>query len=257
MFWDIRIRGTVFVCLVVALVVVRSVFAEISFEERDFPETAIPSSRRDRVKVELYYMPQCPGCRQLITTSFSEAFQTPGFSDMVDVTFVPWGRAFKNIESSGSLEQIQQQQQEQEQRVFDNVLESCALDTIGRNHQDQQFAYIECIDRTNTFEKDPSKVDRSCAKVIGLSTRQTRKIEACAISRGGHNLAERNLRQSELVGMKHAPWIVVDRQHTPAIEDSVWESLFGYVCGIYSGPHKSEACPDTAGEDKDLFAEQL
>jgi hypothetical protein len=170
---------------------------------------------------------------------------------MADVTFVPWGRAFQNIEPIGSQEQ--QQPQEQEQRVFDNVLESCALHTIGRKHQDLQFSYIECIDRTNTFEKDPSKVDRSCAKVVGLSTRQTRDIEACAVSREGHDLAEENLRQSELVEMEYAPWIIVDRQHTHAIEDSVWESLFHHVCGIYSGPHKSVACPETGiDEDKDL-----
>jgi len=243
---------TVYVCLVMALVEVDSILAD--------------TSRRDKVKVELYYMPQCPGCRQLITTSFSEAFQTPGFSDMADVTFVPWGKAFLTVESNGSQEQqiIQHQQsQDQEQRVFDNVLESCALHTIGRNRQDQQFAYIECIDRTNTFEKDPSKVDRSCAKVVGLSTRQTRDIEACAVSREGHDLAEKNLRQSEMIDMEYAPWIVVDRQHTHAIENSVWASLFHHVCGVYSGPHRSEACPETTtittddDDDKDLIAEQL
>jgi len=185
---------TVYVCLVMALVEVDSILAD--------------TSRRDKVKVELYY-------------------------------------------------------KDQEQRVFDNVLESCALHTIGRNRQDQQFAYIECIDRTNTFEKDPSKVDRSCAKVVGLSTRQTRDIEACAVSREGHDLAEKNLRQSEMIDMEYAPWIVVDRQHTHVIEDSVWASLFHHVCGVYSGPHRSEACPETTtittddDDDKDLIAEQL
>jgi hypothetical protein len=50
-----NIQGTtVFVCLVMALIALDLVLAD--------------TSRRDKVKVELYYMPQCPGCRQLITT---------------------------------------------------------------------------------------------------------------------------------------------------------------------------------------------
>ena len=108
-------------------------------EEETFSQSSTKTSStrlrvsRDKVKVELYYMPQCPGCRQLITTSFSEAFETPGFSEMADVTFIPYT---KTTEST------------KDRYVYDNVLESCALRVIGRDHQELQFSYIECIDHT-------------------------------------------------------------------------------------------------------------
>ena len=196
---------------------------------------------RDKVKVELYYMPQCPGCRQLITTSIREAFHTPGFSDMADVTFVPYAAypESQTLENPPSHE-----------RIMDNVLESCALNIIGRRHQERQFDYIDCIDHDQ--RRDPSKVDRFCALTIGLSAKQTHDIDACAASHEGRALAERNLRQTESIGATYYPWIVVNRAHSREIEASVWTSLFGYVCERYVGPHKSTHCPETDEEDDEV-----
>lgn len=240
-------RWTVLLYLAV-LAVARSALAEPELVDRDLSETTASSSSYDKVKVELYYMPQCPGCRQLITTTFSEAFRTPGFTDMADVTFIPYGTAF-------------QKTNDQQQRVFDNVLESCALHTIGKKHQDQQFEYIECVDHFSRAETDPARVDRLCAVSIGLSSHQTRDIETCAISREGHALALRNVQQSESIGLGYFPWIVVERQNSAAIEAAIWESLFDYVCSIYSGPNKSPACPEntnnTLPSGDDSIAEQL
>ncbi len=194
-----------------------------------------------KVQVQLYYMPQCPGCRQLISTSITEAFQMKGFSDMANVEFIPWG--YKHREGM-------------DDRVHDNVMESCALQTIGNEHQDLQFMYIECIDRTGTFETDPSKVDRSCAKVIGLTSTQIQEIETCAKSQEGHDLAEAYLRQSERINMEYAPWIVVNGFHSKATEDAVWNSLFAYVCEIYNGPFRSKFCPNY-DYTQDMIAEEM
>jgi len=259
-----RIQRTAFFCLV-TFIVARSTLASARNEERASPEfvTTTLSTRRDnrdKVKVELYYMPQCPGCRQLITTSFEEAFKTPGFSDMADVTFVPYGTARENHNAATTTTTGSSGSQSQQNRVFDNVLESCALHTIGNHHQDQQFAYIGCIDHNSSFEQDPFQIDRACTRAIGLSTRLVGDIEACAASHEGHVLAERNVQQSESIDLRYFPWIVVDRSHTPAIESAVWESLFDYVCGVYSGSHRSQECPDDnmfGGGDDDLLSEQL
>ncbi len=192
------------------------------------------------VKIELYYMPQCPGCRQLISTSISEAFQTPGFADMANVEFKPWGRKH-------------QEDGHPQGRIFDNVLESCALQKIGNHHQDTQFMYIECIDRTGTFETNPSAVDRSCAKVIGLEDSQIKEIEECAVSKEGHALADKHLGEADAMEMIYAPWIVVNGHHSKEQEDKIWHSLFYYVCEIYKGPYRSSGCP----QSQDLIAEQL
>ena len=232
MVWELR---TVFATLVALATASSSAMAE----DRE-PKIVIGGLHSHKVQIELHYMPQCPGCRQLISTSFSDAFHTEGFSDMADVRFVPWGK--KHREDANHHD-----------RVFDNVLESCALKTIGHDHQDLQFLYIDCIDHTGTFEKDPSKVDRSCAREIGLSRLQTREIEECAKSSEGLALAEENLRHSESIGMVHAPWIVVNGEKSEEVEDAVWNSLFHYVCELYTGPYRSKECLP----EPDMIAEQL
>jgi len=191
-----------------------------------------------KVKVELYYMPQCPGCRQLITTSLNDAFSTPGFSDMADVTFVSYG----NIRASkGTL------------RIFDNVLESCALDKI--EHQDEQFHYINCIDHSES--QDASQVDVECAKIIGLSEDTIKRIEVCAATAEGHILANKMVEQSTNLTpeISYYPWIVVNNVHNIPIENEVWSSLFKYTCKLYKGSKKSQYCP---GMDEEyLIADQL
>jgi hypothetical protein len=192
-----------------------------------------------KVQIELYYMPQCPGCRQLITTSFSDAFNTPGFSDMADVTFVSYG----NVRATkGSL------------RIFDNVIESCALDKI--DHQDVQFQYIECIDHSDST-KDASKVDMECAHIIGLFQDTIREIEICAATAEGHVLAHNMVLKSDAVSpaISYYPWVHVNGIHEFDAENEVWKSLFQYVCKSYTGQNKSPHCPGE-GED-DLLAEQL
>eukprot|EP00531_Pseudo-nitzschia_arenysensis_P011068 CAMPEP_0116140340 /NCGR_PEP_ID=MMETSP0329-20121206/13789_1 /TAXON_ID=697910 /ORGANISM="Pseudo-nitzschia arenysensis, Strain B593" /LENGTH=216 /DNA_ID=CAMNT_0003635435 /DNA_START=62 /DNA_END=709 /DNA_ORIENTATION=+ len=209
------IRITIFAYLV-TLVVARSISVETEEFDEDLAqidEITSSSSRRDnihKVKVELYYMPQCPGCRQLISTSFSEAFFTDGFLDMADVTFVPYG----------THEIHQANKERQERKVFDNVMESCALDTIGRNNQQTQFEYIDCIDHST--ERDATKVDRECAKYIGQSGDQIRQIETCASSHQGQVLAERNIWQSKAIGANYFPWVVVDREHSSELDALVW-----------------------------------
>jgi hypothetical protein len=192
-----------------------------------------------KVQIELYYMPQCPGCRQLITTSFNEAFNTPGFSDMADVTFVSYG----NVRATkGSL------------RIFDNVIESCALDKI--DHQDVQFQYIDCIDHSDST-KDASKVDMECAHIIGLFQDTIREIEICAATAEGHLLAHNMVLKSDAVSpvISYYPWVQANGIHDGDAEREVWSSLFKYVCKAYTGQNKSPHCPGE-GED-DLLAEQL
>jgi len=274
---DARIRRTAFVVCLVALFESRSIVADATFEKHEWVSSEIDThggrdNTSDKVQVELYYMSQCPSCRQLISESFFDAFKTPGFSDMADVIFVPFGHVHTVPAAAATTTGSGNGERQSEERVFDNVLESCALHTIGSLHQEQQFSYIDCIDHHVHYEKVPSKVDRECARAIGLSARQRTDIEDCAASPKGHALAEQNVLRSEEVN--YVPWIVVDGIHSVDIETSVWESIFHVVCGVYSGPHRSRECrpaseyehdhdQDTntfggsGGDGVDLIAEQL
>lgn len=207
-------------------------------QQEDIPEIRVAVSPSSfKVKIDLYYMPQCPGCRQLISGSISEAFQTAGFSDMADVHFKPWGRKH-------------QEDGHPQGRIFDNVLESCVLQEIGNQHQDTQFMYIECIDRSRV--SNALAVDRSCAKAVGLDESRIKDIEECAVSKAGHDLADKYLKESDAMDMAYAPWIVVNGKHSKEQEDQIWHSLFYYVCELYKGPYRSSECPS-----EDMMVEQL
>lgn len=55
----------------------------------------------DKIKIDLYYESQCPGCKQMITTSFAEAMKADGFLDMAELNFWPYGNARETETSSG------------------------------------------------------------------------------------------------------------------------------------------------------------
>ena len=253
MFTSTRQQQYTIKAAVICLALVAALFSEASVVSATYDEpVTFDNDYNNKVKIELYYMPQCPGCRQLITTSFNDAFHTPGFSEMADVTFIPFGNAREQVDG---------------QRVFDNVMEVCALDKIGRTNQDLQFQYIDCIDHSK--RRDASKVDRECARdALGLSKRTIQDIEDCASPENGNtegnDLARRMVVQTESLtpSITYFPWIVVNRVHSQGIESCVWESLFNYVCNIYTGSNKSSHCPpidedDDDEEDDEDILEQL
>jgi hypothetical protein len=38
-----------------------------------------------KVLIDLFYESQCPGCKQMITTSFADAIKAEAFFDMVEI----------------------------------------------------------------------------------------------------------------------------------------------------------------------------
>jgi len=248
-------------------------------KEAEEAATKVDTFKNKKVKIELYYMPQCPGCRQLITSSFSEAFHTPGFSDMADVTFVSYGNAHHTKTTTNG------------KRIFDNVLEACALHYIGihgddnggggdagsdatdtttttdttdstnnllsrhknNQHQDTQFRYIECIDQfpRSRYSRKAHQVDIDCAKALGLTNTAISSIEECAASERGHELAHRMVKQADSITprINYYPWTLVNNVHDEDIEKGVWASLFHLVCNVYIGSERSEHC--IADDDDD------
>ena len=51
-------------------------------------------------------------------------------------------------------------------------------------------------------------------------------IEECAVSKAGHDLADKYLKESDAMDMAYAPWIVVNGKHSKEQEDQIWHSLF-------------------------------
>mmetsp|Transcript_2663 Transcript_2663/g.6231 ORF Transcript_2663/g.6231 Transcript_2663/m.6231 type:complete len:285 (+) Transcript_2663:165-1019(+) len=208
----------------------------------------IETAASEKVKVELYYESQCPGCRQLITTSFSEAFKAEGFLDMADVQFIPYGNAQETPSSDGTFDF---QCQHGPSECIYNLIETCALAKI----QDPivSFDFIDCIEHNDESRGEHEvyyyyEIAMSCAKLVDLADATISQMEQCALSKEGNELEhEAALRTDSLdPPHKYVPHVVVDGEHTDEIQDAVTDSLLNYVCGAYDGPEKSAVCSAVA-----------
>ena len=105
----------------------------------------------DKMKIDLFYESQCPGCRGVIAGSFTTAMQTPGFTEMATVTLHPYGNA---RESAGSDGQWNFQCQHGAVECQYNLMEACALnyykDTITTANVLPSFEFIKCVEANDS-----------------------------------------------------------------------------------------------------------
>lgn len=211
-------------------------------------------SDSDKVQVELYYESQCPGCREMITTSFYEAFQAPGFLDMADITFVPYGNAQETGTTASGFYEFECQHGESE-CIF-NVIETCALAKISDDDPLLQFKYIDCIEH-NDESRDPTqdyyKVAIACAELAGLKDDVVSDMQDCATGMEGNQLEHEMAVKTDSLNPPHTyvPYVVVNGDHNDDIQNAVTDSLFNYVCNAYTGSDKSPACPAAAEQHGD------
>jgi interferon gamma-inducible protein 30 len=208
-------------------------------------EASQPKQKDDqKVAVELYYESQCPGCREMITTSFKEAFETDGFLDMATVEFVPYGNAKETKTASGTYEfECQHGLSE----CIYNTIEVCALAKI--KDPTKAFRYIDCIehsDESRDPKQDYFKIAMACCLMTKLSKSTISQMEECATGLEGIELEHKAAVKTDALDPPHqfVPYVVVNGEHSDDVQDAISESLFDYVCGVYQGPNKSKACKE-------------
>ena len=199
----------------------------------------------EKVMIELYYESQCPGCRDMVTNSFSKAFQTEGFLDMAEVEFVPYGNAKETETTSGSY---QFECQHGYSECVYNIIEACALAKI----EDPlvAFQYIDCIERSDESrdpQQDYYQVAITCCKLAKLSDATIKAMEGCATGSEGTQLEHEAAVKTDALDPPHqyVPYVVVNGVHDDETQNAITDSLFDYVCDAYLGPNKSPACPGT------------
>jgi len=215
--------------------------------------SAASEEDQKKVQIELYYESQCPGCREMITTSFNEAYRSEGFLDMADVLFVPYGNAEENQTDSGTYEFDCQHGPPE---CIYNIIENCALDKI--EDPLTAFQYIECIEQ-NDESRDPKQdyyqVAIDCCRLTNLDDDTVSKMESCALGSEGMLLEHGAAVKSNSLDppYNYVPYVVVNGEHSEDVQDKITDSLFNYVCDSYQGPNKSSACPKTHLRAGQLF----
>jgi len=209
----------------------------------NYPDT---TDTDHKVQVELYYESQCPGCRQLITTSFAAAYHTEGFLDMADITFIPYGNALETQNDDDDDTYSFECQHGASECVY-NLIETCAIHKLL---EWTQFQFIKCIeqhDENRATDQDYESVALACGKSLGIEMSLMDEIKACVFSHEGNSYEHAMAVKTEALEPPHTyvPYVVVDGSHTETIQTAVTTSLFEYVCRTYQGTQKSTQCPPT------------
>lgn len=197
-----------------------------------------------KVAIELYYESQCPGCREMVTTSFKDAFEKDGFLDMATVELVPYGNAQESQTASGTYDF---ECQHGPSECIYNTIETCALEKIPCAYK--AFQFVDCIER-NDEDRDPKqdyyKVAMTCCKLTELNDETIEAMKTCAVGLEGNQLEHEAATKTDALDPPHkfVPYVVVNGVHDDDVQNSISESLFDYVCGAYTGANKSAACQE-------------
>ena len=165
-------------------------------------------AQAQKVAVELYYESQCPGCRQMITTSFASAYQAEGFLEMADITLVPYGNA-------RSLTNCQHGETECQY----NLIESCGLNLIADPYA--QFDFINCIelnDESRDTSQDYDAVVDLCTSSTGNEAYNA-SIKTCYKGPEGEAYETTMKDMTDALSPSHTyvPWVVGQGVHSTIV----------------------------------------
>jgi interferon gamma-inducible protein 30 len=189
----------------------------------------------DKIKIDLYYESQCPGCKQMITTSFAEAMKADRFLDMAEINFWPYGNARETQTANGWEFTCQHGTAECQY----NFIETCAVNLIQCPFM--SFNFMNCME-TNDVGTDYEGVANKCA----TDTKIANIADIISCYKGSDAIAMEHAVAVKTESLspphKYVPWVTVNDQYDEAVQDLIGDSLLKYVCDNYTGT-KSVDCP--------------
>ena len=190
----------------------------------------------DKIKIDLYYESQCPGCKQMITTSFADAMKADGFLDMAELNFWPYGNAHESQTSSGWSFTCQHGTAECQY----NYLETCAKNLV--QCPVQYFNFLNCVETLDS-STDYEGIATKCATQAQLTNLDD--IMSCYQGTDAEALEHEVALKTEALSPPHkwVPWVTVDDVYDENVQDEIGDSLLNYVCNNYTGANKSKDCP--------------
>lgn len=185
-----------------------------------------------KVKIDLYSESLCPDCLAFIRGSLKTAANTKDFWKICEFNFYPYGNARRTQNGSSWAFTCQHGVRE----CQGNLLEACAIRKFDYYSQGLPFAL--CLEDNTT---DFSAQGQRCAAKYGLDWST---INSCATGSEGNKIMYEMALATEKLNPAHTyvPWIVVNDKHSTSSENAVISNMVRYVCSVYSGPEKIDAC---------------
>jgi interferon gamma-inducible protein 30 len=194
------------------------------------------------VNVALYYESCCPYCQEFITGTFKQAWDTPGFTNITNLTFVSYGNAQEKKDSNGEWDFTCQHG---ENECRGNLADTCVIYLNNWNQNAYAPFMIPYETKLSGCTENAYTAAQQVAQSLGMDWNA---INNCINSDQGnqweHDMAvmTNNLNPAHT----YVPWLVVNGQHTQAIQNECQDDLLECVCRRYTGT--SPACKTTKKE---------
>jgi len=172
---------------------------------------AASSKSDDRVRYDLYVESLCPDCIGLITESIAPALAVPGFLEIADLNFIPYGNAKRADNGTITC-------QHGEPECYGNKIEACA--NIYIQERIDFFNFVVCVESNiNRFSPDFNSVAAAC--VSSLPSDTLTNIITCANDSLGDDLNSYYGKLTDALIPKHSyvPWVVINGVHNDSEEE--------------------------------------
>jgi interferon gamma-inducible protein 30 len=192
------------------------IFLALTLNSLVFTQYKIP-------KIELYVESLCPYCINLLGGPITELFQY-NHPNLAVVDIIPYGNAKEVWNETTQRWDFTCQHAENE--CYGNLIETCAINLLGRV---KSYEVILCIEENiKTFNLDFDETLKNCVS----DKRVLDEIMNCVQSDIGNKYQhEMALKTGAHLGV---PWIVIDGIHDDAVDELVFEDIIGYLCSL---PH--------------------
>lgn len=162
----------------------------------------------------------CPDCMEFIAGPFKD-FMNYNVPNLAVVNFIPFGNANEEYDEEKKKWIFSCQHQENE--CNGNLIETCAINLLGRV---ESYKVIVCIEENiKRLDRDFNKTLEAC---VDKDTRD--KIMDCFNSDLGnkyqHEMAQKTPEH------KYVPWIITDGVHDIDAENRMLENMIEYLCSI-------------------------
>mmetsp|Transcript_106298 Transcript_106298/g.129623 ORF Transcript_106298/g.129623 Transcript_106298/m.129623 type:complete len:228 (-) Transcript_106298:75-758(-) len=185
----------------------------------------------EKVNLDLYFEALCPYCTQYQQGTFRAAWSCPEFTDMANLTWIPYGNAQEKQESNGEWQFTCQHGSNE---CNGNLVETCYINLV--NFDQNQWVPFQLA-----FDKELNANSRTNALTVAQKVLSSGNynvtydaLSACYNGKTGNTyehemgvLTEAERKQ----GMKGTPWIVLNGKYDSACQSNTLKC----VCGAYTG----------------------
>jgi interferon, gamma-inducible protein 30 len=185
-----------------------------------------------KVKIDLYSESLCPDCLAFVRGSLKTATNTKDFWKICEFNLYPYGNA-RRVQNGSSWSFTCQHGVRECQG---NLIEACAIRKF--DYYSQGLPFSICLEDNTT---DFNAQGQRCATKYGMDWST---INTCATGKEGNTIMAEYAAATEKLSPAHTyvPWIVVNDKHTSSSENAVISNMVRYVCSIYTGTEKIDAC---------------